>query len=115
MEGSDDRVRVGNADASPIENGKKVTDVVVEGAASSSKMVKEKELAVEEEEEEVAGEEVPLIGGAECRICQDEDILNNLESPCACSGSLKVKFSVFSSLSSLLVPNLVICKINIWT
>lgn len=88
MEGSDDRVRVGNADASPIENGKKVTDVVVEGAASSSKMVKEKELAVEEEEE-AAGEEVPLIGGAECRICQDEDILNNLESPCACSGSLK--------------------------
>ncbi|KAK4380480.1 hypothetical protein RND71_002342 [Anisodus tanguticus] len=57
----------------------------VEGA-SSSKNVKEKELAVEEEE---GNEEMPLIGGGECRICQDEDSLNNLESPCACSGSLK--------------------------
>ncbi|EPS73951.1 hypothetical protein M569_00809, partial [Genlisea aurea] len=24
----------------------------------------------------------------ECRICQEEDSVNNLESPCACSGSL---------------------------
>ncbi|XP_055818636.1 uncharacterized protein LOC129887539 [Solanum dulcamara] len=97
LEGSEDRVRVGNADASsssssssssgePIENEKKPTEVV-EGAASSSKTVKEKELAVVEEDE--ANEEVPLIGGAECRICQDEDSLNNLESPCACCGSLK--------------------------
>uniref|UniRef100_A0A0V0I5E9 Putative zinc finger family protein-like n=1 Tax=Solanum chacoense TaxID=4108 RepID=A0A0V0I5E9_SOLCH len=87
----EDRVRVGNADASssgePIENGKKATEVVEGTGASSSKTMKEKELAVEEEEEE--NEEVPLIGGAECRICQDEDTLNNLESPCACCGSLK--------------------------
>lgn len=26
---------------------------------------------------------------AECRICQEEDEISNLESPCACSGSLK--------------------------
>lgn len=26
---------------------------------------------------------------AECRICQEEDEVGNLESPCACSGSLK--------------------------
>ncbi|KAI5060392.1 hypothetical protein GOP47_0024812 [Adiantum capillus-veneris] len=26
---------------------------------------------------------------AECRICQDEDELTNLETPCACTGSLK--------------------------
>ncbi|MCO5608963.1 hypothetical protein L7F22_063181 [Adiantum nelumboides] len=26
---------------------------------------------------------------AECRICQEEDDISNLESPCACSGSLK--------------------------
>ncbi|KAK6802865.1 hypothetical protein RDI58_000649 [Solanum bulbocastanum] len=87
----EDRVRVGNADASssgePIENGKKATEVVEGTGASSSKTMKEKELAVEEEEE--GNEEVPLIGGAECRICQDEDTLNNLESPCACCGSLK--------------------------
>ncbi|XP_009765409.1 uncharacterized protein LOC107800289 isoform X1 [Nicotiana tabacum] len=66
-----------------VENRKKPE---VEGP-SSSKTGKEKELAMEEEEE--ANEEVPLIGNAECRICQDEDSLNNLESPCACSGSLK--------------------------
>ncbi|CAM6092132.1 unnamed protein product [Calypogeia fissa] len=26
---------------------------------------------------------------AECRICQEEDDVNNLETPCACSGSVK--------------------------
>ncbi|PON57385.1 Zinc finger, RING/FYVE/PHD-type [Parasponia andersonii] len=34
-------------------------------------------------------EEEPLIRTAECRICQEEDTLKNLEVPCACSGSLK--------------------------
>ncbi|CAK9136345.1 unnamed protein product [Ilex paraguariensis] len=34
-------------------------------------------------------EESPLIAAAECRICQEEDSVNNLENPCACSGSLK--------------------------
>ncbi|XP_004228377.1 uncharacterized protein [Solanum lycopersicum] len=90
----EDRVRVGNTDAlsssgEQIENGKKATEVVegIGASSSNSKTMKEKELAVEEEEE--GNEEVPLIGGAECRICQDEDSLNNLESPCACCGSLK--------------------------
>ncbi|KAK7251893.1 hypothetical protein RIF29_35493 [Crotalaria pallida] len=35
------------------------------------------------------GEEEPLLQMGECRICQEEDSVNNLESPCACSGSLK--------------------------
>jgi len=35
------------------------------------------------------GEEEPLIQAAECRICQEEDSVKNLEKPCACSGSLK--------------------------
>lgn len=41
----------------------------------------------------VAGgtEEQPLIQKGECRICQEEDCIQNLEIPCACSGSLKVK------------------------
>lgn len=30
-----------------------------------------------------------LIWMVECRICQEEDLAKNLESPCACSGSLK--------------------------
>ncbi|KAJ8441343.1 hypothetical protein Cgig2_024855 [Carnegiea gigantea] len=42
-----------------------------------------------EEEEECGGEDEPLIEGAECRICQEEDSVANLEVPCACSGSLK--------------------------
>ncbi|KAJ6820510.1 uncharacterized protein M6B38_353825 [Iris pallida] len=34
-------------------------------------------------------EEEPLIQMAECRICQEEDHIKNLEVPCTCSGSLK--------------------------
>ncbi|XVF85921.1 hypothetical protein PTKIN_Ptkin17bG0156600 [Pterospermum kingtungense] len=34
-------------------------------------------------------EDEPLIQAAECRICQEEDSIKNLETPCACSGSLK--------------------------
>ncbi|XP_010257454.1 PREDICTED: uncharacterized protein LOC104597545 [Nelumbo nucifera] len=41
------------------------------------------------EEHEVSGEEEPLLQTIECRICQEEDHINNLEAPCACSGSLK--------------------------
>ena len=37
-----------------------------------------------------ADEEEPLIQMVECRICQEEDSIQNLEIPCACSGSLKV-------------------------
>ncbi|XP_057518246.1 uncharacterized protein LOC130799167 [Amaranthus tricolor] len=43
----------------------------------------------EAEEDGVPDEEQPLIQGVECRICQEEDTLKNLEAPCACSGSLK--------------------------
>lgn len=35
-------------------------------------------------------EEKPLLQTGECRICQEEDNIRNLETPCACSGSLKV-------------------------
>ncbi|CAN1794423.1 E3 ubiquitin-protein ligase MARCHF3 [Linum perenne] len=34
-------------------------------------------------------EDEPLIQDGECRICQEEDSVHNLESPCGCSGSLK--------------------------
>ncbi|CAN7022044.1 unnamed protein product [Brassica rapa subsp. trilocularis] len=37
----------------------------------------------------VVAEEEPLLQAVECRICQEEDITNNLETPCACNGSLK--------------------------
>lgn len=34
-------------------------------------------------------EDEPLIQAAECRICQEEDSIKNLEKPCTCNGSLK--------------------------
>lgn len=34
-------------------------------------------------------EEAPLLTTAECRICQEEDSIDTLETPCACNGSLK--------------------------
>jgi len=48
-------------------------------------------LSLETPVEKHAGneEEMPLIETLECRICQDDDQLANLEAPCACSGSLK--------------------------
>lgn len=42
------------------------------------------------EDEEAGGEDEPLIQSVECRICQEEDSIKNLEIPCACNGSLKV-------------------------
>ncbi|MBA0801822.1 hypothetical protein Gohar_012165 [Gossypium harknessii] len=43
----------------------------------------------EVEEHSSCDEEEPLIQTVECRICLDEDNINNLETPCSCSGSLK--------------------------
>ncbi|XVF09067.1 hypothetical protein REPUB_Repub07fG0059100 [Reevesia pubescens] len=43
----------------------------------------------EVEEHGSCDEEEPLIQTVECRICQEEDSIKNLETPCACSGSLK--------------------------
>ncbi|KAJ9563783.1 hypothetical protein OSB04_008943 [Centaurea solstitialis] len=37
----------------------------------------------------VDDEEAPLLTMAECRICQEEDSIDALETPCACNGSLK--------------------------
>ncbi|CAK9316707.1 unnamed protein product [Citrullus colocynthis] len=42
-----------------------------------------------QENEGLDGEDDSLIQTAECRICQDEDVIRKLETPCACSGSLK--------------------------
>ncbi|XP_073014552.1 uncharacterized protein [Primulina eburnea] len=55
--------------------------------SSSSKAVEADKVVVVLDNE--ADEGAPLIGVGECRICQEEDSLSNLESPCACNGSLK--------------------------
>ncbi|ONM21854.1 RING/FYVE/PHD zinc finger superfamily protein [Zea mays] len=39
--------------------------------------------------ESMVSEAEPLLQVVECRICQEEDSIKNLESPCACTGSLK--------------------------
>ncbi|XP_023001348.1 uncharacterized protein LOC111495506 [Cucurbita maxima] len=46
-------------------------------------------ISVEDVDEHDVSEEDPLIQSVECRICQEEDSIKNLEIPCACSGSLK--------------------------
>ncbi|PKA47107.1 E3 ubiquitin-protein ligase MARCH6 [Apostasia shenzhenica] len=43
----------------------------------------------EKDDQVVSEEDEPLIQLVECRICQEEDQIKNLETPCACSGSLK--------------------------
>ncbi|AES96726.1 putative E3 ubiquitin-protein ligase MARCH [Medicago truncatula] len=45
--------------------------------------------AVDRDGDDCGDEEEPLIQMVECRICQEEDSVSNLETPCACSGSLK--------------------------
>ncbi|XP_075524358.1 uncharacterized protein LOC142556758 [Primulina tabacum] len=59
------------------------------GPSSSTVAAEDSEVVVFVEDDEEADELAPLIGIGECRICQEEDHLNNLESPCACRGSLK--------------------------
>lgn len=66
--------------------------VTGEGSSSSNTALSkgDKNEAVELE---VSDEEQPLLQTVECRICQEEDNIKNLETPCACSGSLKVLHS----------------------
>lgn len=50
-------------------------------------------------ESSLGGESSPLLGDSEkleCRICQEEDSVSNLEAPCDCAGSLKVIPSINS-------------------
>ncbi|KAH0849660.1 hypothetical protein HID58_096203 [Brassica napus] len=47
------------------------------------------DLASSSEEYYAVEEEEPLLQSVECRICQEEDTIQNLEAPCACNGSLK--------------------------
>ncbi|KAK8493213.1 hypothetical protein V6N13_021459 [Hibiscus sabdariffa] len=58
----------------------------------SSVVAEQDVCAIDVEEVEEHGscdEEEPLLQTVECRICQDEDNIKNLEAPCSCSGSLK--------------------------
>jgi len=66
---------------------------VSESSSNSCGHVAESSYLVEQRHAEEGGlpdEEQPLLQAVECRICQEEDTMKNLEVPCACSGSLKV-------------------------
>ncbi|KAK9105058.1 hypothetical protein Scep_021902 [Stephania cephalantha] len=68
-----------------------VSETPREGAASASASASSSTSVDKTDEDEVEAndESEPLIQNVECRICQEEDNIKNLETPCACSGSLK--------------------------
>lgn len=77
---------------------------VASGEGSSSQPVEPPGCVInvnEVGEHGVSEEEEPLIQMVECRICQEEDSVKNLEVPCACSGSLKVLILIISSIFTL--------------
>ncbi|CAI9775234.1 unnamed protein product [Fraxinus pennsylvanica] len=78
--------QLGKPEEAAIRPGQSVHEAAGRGPLGKQpEMVGSSSSIVVEEE----NEEAPLIGLAECRICQEDDYLNNLESPCACCGSLK--------------------------
>ena len=58
----------------------------MEGPSSSDAVA----VVVDESRASYDDEEAPLLSMAECRICQEEDSVDALETPCSCNGSLKV-------------------------
>ncbi|XP_051146136.1 uncharacterized protein LOC127261781 isoform X2 [Andrographis paniculata] len=73
----------------PLPEGSAPSGKKPEMVGSSSSMPSEDGKVVVDVGGEEADENAPLIGMGECRICQEEDSISNLESPCACMGSLK--------------------------
>ncbi|CAL1411891.1 unnamed protein product [Linum trigynum] len=66
--------------------------ILPSSGSSSSQPVDKSSCLIDMErvrEDDVCDEKEPLLQTVECRICQEEDSLVNLEVPCACSGSLK--------------------------
>ncbi|EEF39927.1 membrane associated ring finger 1,8, putative [Ricinus communis] len=66
-----------------------VADRAVAGPSCSRPNEEPNGVVQEKGNDDNDNEEEPLIKVAECRICQEEDSVTNLETPCACSGSLK--------------------------
>ncbi|KAJ0571348.1 putative E3 ubiquitin-protein ligase MARCH [Helianthus annuus] len=81
----DERILRGDRPVVPLEGGN--SGFVTKGCCSQTGGLTTDSKVVEECN--VSSEEEPLIQSIECRICQEEDSVKNLEVPCACSGSLK--------------------------
>jgi len=82
----------------PMSN--KITSTGASGESSGSAHASVAYGHHDETEVPVTVEEEPLIPSVECRICQEEDNIKNLDSPCACSGSLKVLIISPSTLNT---------------
>ncbi|KAG5536606.1 hypothetical protein RHGRI_024135 [Rhododendron griersonianum] len=68
-----------------------------EGSCSHTANLSTSTIDIKDLEEHEGNDELePLIQMVECRICQEEDSIKNLETPCACSGSLKLCFNQFA-------------------
>ena len=83
-------VQEGGEVGGPSSGGGSAVLVPAEGNSGSVVSNDENGKRVEENEGFSDGDEdEPLLQSVECRICQEEDRIKNLETPCACSGSLK--------------------------
>ncbi|XP_013622803.1 PREDICTED: uncharacterized protein LOC106328824 [Brassica oleracea var. oleracea] len=78
-----------DSDRGSIESSGESSGTTRLSSSTTTKSIDDKNVQVEERDDVADEEEEPLIQSVECRICQDEDSIKNLESPCSCSGSLK--------------------------
>lgn len=81
-----------DSDRGSIESSGESSGTTSLSSSTTTKSIDDKNVQVEERDDVADEEEEPLIQSVECRICQDEDSIKNLESPCSCSGSLKVNY-----------------------
>ena len=81
-----------NSDRGSIASSGESSGTTSLSSSTTTKAIDDKTVQVEERDDVADEEEEPLIQSVECRICQDEDSVKNLESPCSCSGSLKVNY-----------------------
>ncbi|XP_022885187.1 uncharacterized protein LOC111401611 [Olea europaea var. sylvestris] len=74
----------------PLLQGQEDVEFLGESSSSGTVNPSASVIAIKENKEKIladGGE--PLLESMECRICQEEDSVKNLEIPCACSGTLK--------------------------
>lgn len=78
-------------ESSQLLHGAEVPEASGVGSCSHTANPSTSTIDIKDVEEREGDDELePLIQIVECRICQEEDSIKNLETPCACSGSLKV-------------------------
>lgn len=81
-----------------------ITESTIEAAIQSRNRMLQPNLPVEEctilDEKTLEKLRNGDLSMAQCRICHDDDLDSNMETPCSCSGSLKVNtITNFRSLS----------------